>query len=250
MNIIPRFSFAYGGKPFDVSDAKVTPADYGFLYELSDGLCIELHKCEYREYNAVGWTLWFENKSKTESALIKDVCDCDIAWWFGGERSRVSVFDTAGNLGYETYRHADQIAREFEVTGNVLPRGGALRYHPRGGRSSSYRMPFFDLYTSDRRGLIVAVGWSGQWQASFSHSDGNIIEIKTGLEYTAFKLHPGERIRTSSVILLEYSGTQTQGSNLFRRFVKYELCPYTPDRFPFALEGMGMTTEKHLYHLE
>lgn len=37
---------------------------------------------------------------------------------------------------------------------------------------------------------------------------------------------------------------------MFRRLVKYELCPYTPDRFPFALEGMGMPTKKHLYHLE
>ena len=253
MNIIPRFSFTYDGEPFDVSDANVTPTDYGFLYELQDGLCIELHRRDYPAYNAVGWTLWFENKSKTDSGLIQDVCDCDIPFWFGGEngeKTRVSVFDTAGNQSYETYRHADQVAREFEVTENVLLHGSSLCYHPRGGRSSSYRMPFFDLYTSDHRGLIVAVGWSGQWQASFSHLDGEIIQIKTGLEYTAFKLHPGERIRTSSVILLEYSGNQTHGGNLFRRLVKYELCPYTPDRFPFALEGMGMPTKKHLYHLE
>ncbi len=252
MNIFPRFSFNYNGRPFEISDAKVTPADHGFLYELSDGLCIELHKREYPKYNAVGWMLWFENKSKTESGLISDICDCDAAWCFGGNGgySQVSVFGTAGNLSYETYRHADQTAREFEVTKNVLPHGGSLSYHPRGGRSSSYQMPFFDLYTSDCCGLIVAVGWSGQWQASFSHLDGDIIQIKTGLQYTAFKLRPGERIRTSSVILLEYHGTQTDGSNAFRRLVKYELCPYMPDSFPFAIEGMGMPTEKHLYHIE
>ena len=134
MNIIPRFSFTYNGRPFEISGAKVTAAEYGFLYELSDGLCIELHKCEYLKYNAVGWTLWFENKSKTESGLISDVCDCDAAWCFGGNggKSKVSVFDTAGNLSYETYRHADQIAREFEVTESVLPHGGSLSYHPRG----------------------------------------------------------------------------------------------------------------------
>ena len=249
MNIIPRFSFDYDGRPFDISDAKVTPADHGFLYELPDGLCIELHRRDYTAYNAVGWMLWFENKSKDESGLISDVCDCDAAWCFGGGKSQVSVFDTAGNLSYETYRHADQVAREFEVTESVLPHGSSLGYHPRGGRSASYRMPFFDVYTQGH-GLIAAVGWSGQWQASFSHLDGDIIQIKTGLQYTAFKLRPGERIRTSSVILLEYYGTQTEGSNAFRRLVKHELCPYTPDRFPFALEGMGMPTEKHLYHLE
>jgi hypothetical protein len=43
MHIVPRFSFKYRGKPFDLSMAKVTPTDYGYLYELADGLCVELH---------------------------------------------------------------------------------------------------------------------------------------------------------------------------------------------------------------
>ena len=62
MNIVPRFSFKYGQKPFDLSMATVTPTDYGYLYELSDGLCVELHIRYYPEYRAVKWLLWFENK--------------------------------------------------------------------------------------------------------------------------------------------------------------------------------------------
>lgn len=248
MNVVPRFSFNYNGKPFDISDAVVTKTEYGYLYSFRDGLRTELRIKEYPGYNAAGWVLWFENESENESGLISDIRDCDASWQPGGD-GRVSVFETSGNLSYETYLHADMTARECEVRERRLPRGASQSYKPRGGRSASYQMPFFDLCTKDH-GLIVAVGWSGQWQASFSHLDGDIIQIKTGLEYTAFRLRPGERIRTSSVLLLEYYGDQTKGSNLFRRLVKNELCPYKPEQYPFSLEGMGMTTEKHLYHIE
>ena len=53
MNIIPRFSFTYNGEPFDLAGAKTTPTEYGSLYELPDGLGIELHRRDYQEYNAV-----------------------------------------------------------------------------------------------------------------------------------------------------------------------------------------------------
>ena len=43
MNTVPRFSFQYRGKPFDLADARMSVTDYGRLYELSDGLCVELH---------------------------------------------------------------------------------------------------------------------------------------------------------------------------------------------------------------
>ena len=49
MKFVPRFSFQYKGRPFDMAEAVMTPTDYGWLYELSDGLCIELHIREYPE---------------------------------------------------------------------------------------------------------------------------------------------------------------------------------------------------------
>jgi alpha-galactosidase len=259
MDIVPRFSFNYRNKPFDLADAKVTPADYGRLYEPGDGLRIELHIEEWPAYNAISWTLWFENTGDRDSGLISDIRDCDAAWCFAGgsgegagttgRTGQVAVFDTSGNASYESYLLAEKTVSEFSVHRKVLPLGAAADYHPNGGRSASGQMPFFDVYARGR-GLIVAVGWSGQWHASFSHLDGEIVQIRTGLEYTSFKLHPGERIRTSSVLLMEYEGTRVRGGNIFRRLIKNELCPYTPDRYPFALEGMGMTTEKHLFHLE
>jgi hypothetical protein len=76
MNVVPRFSFNYNGKPFDISDAVVTKTEYGYLYSFRDGLRTELRIKEYPGYNAAGWVLWFENESENESGLISDIRDC------------------------------------------------------------------------------------------------------------------------------------------------------------------------------
>ena len=256
MNILPRFSFNYNGKPFDAADAKVVSTSFGRVYELGDGLTVELHVDEFPEYNAVKWMLWFENKGKNDSGLISDVLDCDASWFFAGGDScgSVSVFDTTGNTSYESYLTEEDCSVEFSVHEHAIPLHGKREYHPLGGRSASGTMPFFELYSKgsggNGQGLIAAVGWSGQWHASFSQLDGGILQIRTGLEYTAFKLHPGERIRTSSAVFLEYEGCRAKGSNLFRRFLKNCVIPVAPEDLPFALEGMGMPTEKHLAHIK
>ncbi len=252
MHIIPRFSFTYRDKPFDLADVTVTPTEYGRLYEYSDGLRVELHITEYPAYGAVSWMLWLENTGRQDSGLIRDILDCDAAWSFSdgsGKTPPLSMFDTDGCAGYEAYLRADRISEECKVHQTPMPLGTSRAYHPLGGRSSSGQMPFFEFYT-EGQGLMAAIGWSGQWRASFTHAMGEVLEIRSGLDYTAFKLHPGERVRTSSILLMEYEGSRVQGSNQFRRLIKNELCPFTPEQFPFALEGMGLATERHLYHLE
>ncbi len=251
MNTVPRFSFRYNRTPFDLSMAQLSPADYGFLYELPDGLRVELHIDEYPAYNAIKWTLWFENRGDRDSGLISDILDCDATWCFAdgsGKSPALTLYDIKGNASYESYQHAGMTASECSVQEIPLSRGATRSYHPLGGRSASGQMPFFELYTPGH-GLMAAIGWSGQWKATFTHTDGDVAQIRSGLEYTAFRLHPGERVRTSSILLLEYFGPRVQGSNIFRRFVKEVLCPISLDRAPFALEGMGLTTEKHLFHI-
>lgn len=251
MNLIPKFSLRYRNKPFDLADVTVTTTEYGRLYEYRDGLRIELHIREYPAYHAIMWNLWLENCGEHDSGLISDILDCDATWCFAdasGKTPPLSLFNTDGCAAYEAYLYSDRIAEECKVHETKLGPGASRSFHPMGGRSSSGQMPFFEFYTPGR-GLMAVIGWSGQWNARFAHTQGDTLEIKSGLEYTAFKLHPGERIRTSSILLMEFEGTRVQGGNQLRRLIKNELCPFTPDQFPFALEGMGMTTERHLYHL-
>ena len=252
MNLIPRFSFKYDGKPYDLTRAVMTKTEYGRLYELADGLRVELHVKEYPEYHAIQWLLWFEHTGNADSGVISDILDCDATWCFvngTGTTPPLYLYDTEGNAGYEAYLRADRTAEECMVHPTKLPLGATRRFRPLGGRSASGQMPFFEFYT-EHHGLMAAIGWSGQWNAYFAHAQGDTLEIKTGLENTRFRLHPGERIRTSSILLMEFFGNREQGSNQFRRLIKHELCPFTAEQYPFALEGMGLTTEKHLFHLE
>ncbi|MBQ2255769.1 MAG: hypothetical protein II330_02800, partial [Clostridia bacterium] len=118
MHIVPRFSFKYRGKPFDLSMAKVTPTDYGYLYELADGLCVELHVKEYPAHHAIQWLLWFENKGEYDSGLISDILDCDATWFFAevpGQTPPLTMYDTDGCAGYEAYLRSDCIAEECKV---------------------------------------------------------------------------------------------------------------------------------------
>ena len=123
MNTIPRFSFQYRGKPFDLADAKVSVTEYGRLYELPDGLRIELHVHEYPEYHAVSWMLWLENRGEYDSGLISDLLDCDATWCFAevpGQTPPLTLYDTDGCAGYEAYLRSDSISEECKVHGTKM----------------------------------------------------------------------------------------------------------------------------------
>ena len=64
-------------------------------------------------------------------------------------------------------------------------------------------MPFFDI-TANGNGYIAAIGWTGDWKAEFTKSE-NGIQMKSGLKETGFYLKPGEKIRTSSTLIMGYT---------------------------------------------
>jgi len=72
-----------------------------------------------------------------------------------------------------------------------------------------------------RGGWIIAIGWSGDWQADFTRTATGI-RVRTGLRRCHFKLLAGERVRTASVLVLRYEAGE-DASNKFRRLVKRHL---------------------------
>jgi len=55
-------------------------------------------------------------------------------------------------------------------------------------------------------GLIVVVGWPGQWLAEFVRDDGQRLRVRAGQEQTHFTLHPGEEVRGPLVVLQFHDG--------------------------------------------
>ena len=94
-------------------------------------------------------------------------------------------------------------------------------------------MPFFDV-TASHVGYIAAVGWTGDWKAEFTRCDDGI-RMKTGLKETGFYLKPGEKLRTSSVVIMRYSEKEDK-HNKFRRLLRSEFSHKHTS--PAAREGL------------
>jgi hypothetical protein len=108
-----------------------------------------------------------------------------VAGKYYGENDKVSA--TEYGLNYE---YLDKAPNKTKSFANI------------GGRSSEGMMPFFDV-TASGCGYLAAIGWTGDWKSEFTKCDLGI-RMKTGLKETRFYLKPGEKVRTSSVPIMEY----------------------------------------------
>jgi len=70
-------------------------------------------------------------------------------------------------------------------------------------------MPYFNL-ASEGSGLIVSIGWTGDWKASFELQSGGNVRVIAGLKRTRFRLPPGE-VRLPSVLVMNDSGDWIAG---------------------------------------
>jgi len=68
-------------------------------------------------------------------------------------------------------------------------------------------------------GVILAVGWPGQWRSSFRRDHTRGLRVQAGQELTHLLLKPGEKIRTPLIAMLFWQGTDVvSAQNLWRRW--------------------------------
>jgi len=125
-----------------------------------------------------------------------------------------------------------------------------------GGRSSDGAMPYFNLAHSNG-GVILAIGWTGDWQASFEPAGAGRVRVRAGLRHARLALPAGETLRMPSILMMPYAGTWLDGQNKFRRLMLAHFTPKTHaplDLMPVAASIHGMlafndTTEANLIAL-
>ena len=104
-----------------------------------------------------------------------------------------------------------------------------LRLAPEGGRGTNHAFPYYNL-AMPGGGLILAVGWPGQWAATFTRDADRGLRIVAGQELTHLVLRPGEEIRTPLVALMFWQGADAQrAQNLWRRWMIAHNLPRTAD---------------------
>jgi hypothetical protein len=90
----------------------------------------------------------------------------------------------------------------------------ASSFGPRAGRSSDPILPYFAV-SGQAAGLVVSIGWSGNWQASTTwNSTAKQVMVSVGHDASKLctDLAAGEAIRTMRVVTVSVSATDLVGS--------------------------------------
>ena len=184
----------------------------------------------FKRYPAVDWLLSFENRGSEDTPILQNIQAADVGLRTGLSKRVGVLHHLMGDACGE---------RSFLPVDTKLEAGKTIRLAPTGGRPSSISaFPFFNFQYRDR-GIITAVGWSGQWAAAFKRAANGPTRLRVGMEKTHLLLHPGERIRSPRVLMLAWQGDRQAAHNRFRRLMLFHYVPKQngrPAQLPIALQ--------------
>ncbi len=183
------------------------------LRDPAGGLEIRCEVSLFDAFPAVEWVAHLQNAADADSPLLSEILPLDALFSLNPEHSC-------------TLHHAkgsDCKLDDFMPLETPLPVGAQVELAPQAGRSSDGTLPFFNLDFGGR-GVIVAVGWTGGWRATFTRTEAGL-RVQAGMKRTHLKLLPGEAIRTPRVLLLFWEGERLHGHNMLRQFI---LAHHTP----------------------
>lgn len=217
----PPFSFTYDGKSSrDLSWNPVRTSrklddcrtEHTLTYAGDKtGLQVRCVAVEYRDFPAVEWTVYFKNAGSSSTPILENIQGLDACFNRGSD----DEFVLHGIKG--DFCTADS----FEPYQRTLAANTVTKFAPRSSGKSSdgpEGWPYFNLQYPGG-GVIIAVGWPGQWSSSFTRDNAAGLRIQAGQELTHLVLKPGEEIRTPLIALLFWQGTDVvEAQNLWRRW--------------------------------
>lgn len=185
------------------------------------GLKVRCIAVEYHDFPTVEWTLYFRNTGTRDTPILADIQALDVPFHRGGQ----------GEFGLHHFTGSPCLATDFQPFETALKPGATKRIAAAGGRPSNSDMPYFNVGWPGE-GVIVVVGWPGQWAAQFTRDQANGLRVVAGQEKTHFKLHPGEEIRTPLMALQFWKGDWIRAQNVWRRWMQDHSMPRPGGRLP------------------
>ncbi|MDO4558031.1 MAG: alpha-galactosidase, partial [Planctomycetia bacterium] len=214
------------------------------------GLVVTAIARQFSRFAAVDWVLTFRNTGSQKTAVIENVRALDVNCTVDAA-SVPSVLHTL--VGDRCNEESWLPVRE-----QIGP-GTERKYTPVGGRPSNGAFPFWNLQrapTEDTRpseGVFIALGWSGQWTASFERPEGqptDRVHVTAGMEKIHTVLYPGEEIRSPRILLMPWKCDRASAHALFRRLMMYEYAPEMPDGRPQRLRFIGQCFDRYYRKLD
>lgn len=217
------FSFTYNGMHSDrlleqwTRSQRAEPLDddrMKSVLEWTDpatGLRVSWTALCYRDFPAVDWVLHFENCGTSPTPVIENVQALDLTLGSPLPHRAIPYVLHSAKGGVPNPTH-------------VMPRTQAIDEQTPAslgagtGRSSTRNMPFFRV-DGGGESFVVAVGWSGCWQADFVCRDQTRLHVTAGMEQTHFVLLPGERVRSPRMLVLRWAGEAIESNAQFRQLL-------------------------------
>jgi alpha-galactosidase len=236
----PFFSFTYGGKPStellktwtltrEAKQLDENRTEHTLTYtDPKTGLVLRCVGVEYRDYPTVEWTLYFKNTGQKDTAILADIQALDMEL----QRPAVPSSETM-EFRLRHQRGAPATFRDYEPFETLLGPKTATRLSSVGGRPCDKDFPYFNLQEPTSQGMIIVVGWPGQWAATLTRDAENHLHIRAGQELTHFKLLPGEEVRTPLMVLQFWKGCDwIRSQNIWRRWMVAHNVPRPGGKLP------------------
>ena len=217
----PPFSFVYGGRPSSAllwnwkSEVRTSELDAArtrqevTYTDPETGLAVRAIATIFKDFPAVEWVLYFKNTGAADTPILQDIRTLDAP-----------LRSPGGDPIVHYAKGAVCSMDDYMPLRRVLNAKGRLHVQPGGGRSSSDYLPFFNVEMKGGDGVVIGIGWSGEWAATFTHEAGPEFRAQAGMALTHLRLYPGEEIRTPLVLTIFWQGgDRLRGHNLLRRFI-------------------------------
>ncbi|MGO8677387.1 MAG: alpha-galactosidase [Limisphaerales bacterium] len=229
----PPFAFTYDGKPSAEllkqwktgrasRDLDAERVAHTLTYtDERTGLEVRCEAVAYRDFPTVEWTVYFKNTGSADTPVLADVLALDLDLERPGK----------GEFVLHHFTGSPCQANDFEPFETTLKPGAAKRITAAGGRPTNSDLPYFNLQWPGE-GLIVVVGWPGQWAAQFTRDQATGLQVRAGQEKTRFKLRPGEEVRTPLMVLQFWQGDWIRAQNLWRRWMLAHNLPRPGGKLP------------------
>ena len=209
------FTFKVDGKEFNPEEWERLPTleDYEtdsdrktdeIAFVSKDGLKVTIEATLFRENPTCQWTVYIKNTGNGNSGVISDFYALDSSFSTGD----AEVYYSMGS---------DTAASDFSLIKKSLT-SFARKFSGNEGKPTEKYLPYFNI-NGENGGIILGIGWTGQWAASLSEKDG-MTDISVKQEHFEAYLLPGEEVRSPLVSVSFYDNENPlKGFNIFRNWI-------------------------------
>src|ERR1017187_9501421 len=220
------FSFRYDGRPsvellatwpLERSSRKLDGERTEYVLAYTDrktGLVLRCIAVAYHRFPTMEWTLNFKNIGTVDTPILENIQALDIELERGPEAEFLLHHNTGSPANGSDYGPLE----------TRLGPGATKRLSAAGGRPTNLDWSYFNLEAAGQ-GMVIVVGWPGQWAAELTRDQTRAIHIRAGQELTHFKLHPGEEVRSPLIVLQAWKGDWIDAQNVWRRWMRASSLP-------------------------